>query len=45
MSTEIIHQILVKNSTKPVSFFWPLTFCANRQMRSYVGITVHFISN
>jgi len=35
MPTEIIHQILVKNLTKPVSFCWPLTFAPMENLQLY----------
>jgi len=44
MSTEIIHHTLVKKSTTPVRLCRSLMF-APEDMCSYIGITVHFISN
>jgi len=44
MSTKIIHQILVTTQRNKWTFV-DRCVCANRQMRSYIGITVQFISN
>jgi len=44
MST-VIHHTLVKNKTKSVRVLLPISYWSNRQMPSYTGITVHFISS
>jgi len=45
MLTEIIQQILAKKLNETSKLLLTVDVCANRQMRSYVGITVHIISN
>ena len=44
MSTAM-HRILVKKLNETCEVQLTSDFWSNRQMRSYIGVTVHFISN
>jgi len=44
MST-MIHLVLVKKLNETYEVLLTIDFWSNRQMRSCIGITVHFISN
>jgi len=45
MSTEMIHGYWYKKHNKTSQVWLTIDVWSNRQMRSYTGITVHFISN
>jgi len=44
MST-VIHQILVKKLSETSEVLLTIVVWSNSQMGSYIGVTVHFISN
>jgi len=45
MSTKIIHGYWWNKLNETSEVLWTTNFWSNRQMRSYIGITVHFIWN
>jgi len=45
MSTEIIHGYWLKKVNGTSEVLMNIDFWSNKQMCSYIGITVHFISN